>query len=219
MDLFVHAANVLYLASYSVRDILWLRALTVVAGATLMPFYYFQPEPLMVPIYWNCLFLAVNGYQIYRLLLERRPVKLAEEEQRLYQMAFRTLTPREFVKLLALASWRDVTAGTTIIERGVDLSELFVLVDGTARVEVDEELIAELEPGRFMGEMSYMTGDAPTAAVLATSDARYVAWPQDELRKFLADKIDLRAALQNILGTDLVGKLRAHDYSDDDSQS
>lgn len=209
MDIFVHTANVLYLASYSVRDILWLRVLTVVAGATLIPFYYLQPEPLMVPIYWNCLFLAVNLYQIYLLLLERRPVQLSEEEQRLYKMAFRSLTPREFVKLLSLASWKKASAGQTIITPGQALDELSVLVDGTAAVDVEGEEIAELAAGRFMGEMSYLTGDIPNAAVVAKTDSRYVSWKQDALREFLENKLDLRAALQNIIGTDLVGKLRA----------
>jgi hypothetical protein len=211
MDFFVHTANVLYLASYSVRDILWLRLLTVVAGATLMPFYYLQPEPLMVPIYWNCLFLAVNGYQIYRLLLERRPVQLTEPEQRLYKMAFRTLTPREFVKLLQLATWEKATAGETIILAGQNLDALSVLCDGTAAVNVSGETITELQAGRFMGEMSYLTGDMPSAAVVAKTDASYVSWKQEALRKFLDDKLDLRAALQNIIGTDLVDKLRAQE--------
>ena len=34
----VHVANVLYLSSYLVRDILWLRLLTIFAGLSLLPF-------------------------------------------------------------------------------------------------------------------------------------------------------------------------------------
>ena len=46
MTTFIHIANVLYLVSYLVRDILWLRWLTVIAICTLMPYFYFQAEPL-----------------------------------------------------------------------------------------------------------------------------------------------------------------------------
>jgi hypothetical protein len=90
-----------------VRDILWLRILTVVAAACLIPYFYFRPEPLMTPIYWNLVFTALNIYWICRLLLERLPVKLSADEQRLCELVFRTMTPREMMTLLKLrtASW------------------------------------------------------------------------------------------------------------------
>ncbi len=53
IDLLIHAANLLYLFAFMVRDILWLRSLTVIAAACLIPYFYFRPEPLMMPIYWN----------------------------------------------------------------------------------------------------------------------------------------------------------------------
>ncbi len=62
LDVWINVANVLYLASYSVRDILWLRILSVTGGLCLLPYYYLQPAPLMTPIYWNILFLAINAY-------------------------------------------------------------------------------------------------------------------------------------------------------------
>jgi len=45
-DLWITGANLLYLASYSVRDILWLRILTIVAAVLLIPYYYLQAVPL-----------------------------------------------------------------------------------------------------------------------------------------------------------------------------
>ncbi len=86
VDLLIHTAKVLYLFAFMVRDILWLRILTVIAVACLIPYFYFRPEPLMTPIYWNLVFTALNLYWIVRLLLERRPVKLSEEEQRLCEL-------------------------------------------------------------------------------------------------------------------------------------
>jgi hypothetical protein len=77
IDLLIHAANALYLLAFMVRDILWLRILTVVAAGCLIPYYYFRPEPLMTPIYWNLVFTALNIYWVCRLLLERLPVKLS----------------------------------------------------------------------------------------------------------------------------------------------
>ena len=67
-DLLVHAANVLYLLAFMVRDIVLLRVLTVIAIVCLIPYYYSRPEPMMVAIYWNLGFLALNLYWIARLL-------------------------------------------------------------------------------------------------------------------------------------------------------
>src|SRR5262245_20764116 len=101
----IHVANVLYLLSYSVKDMLWLRCLTVVAALCLLPYYYVQPVPLTAAIAWNLLFIGINLMQIVILLRERRPVTLTVDQQRLYQLAFRSVTPREFLKLLELARW------------------------------------------------------------------------------------------------------------------
>ena len=123
-DLLIHAANVLYLFAFMVRDILWLRILTVVAATCLIPYFYFRPEPLLAPIYWNLAFTALNIFWIVRLLLERRPVKLSAEEQRLCELVFRTMTPREMIKILKLASWRSAVAGECFVERGKLLDQL-----------------------------------------------------------------------------------------------
>jgi hypothetical protein len=209
MGYLIHVANVLYFLSYVVKDILWLRVLTVVAGTFLLAFYYFRPDPLWPAIYWNLVFSAINVYQIYALILERRPVRLSEEEQKLYQLAFRTLTPREFVKLLGLARWEDAPAAARIVETGRSLERTMVIVAGRAAVEVGGRKVAELEDGQFIGEMSFLTGEAPNADVVTLEATRYVSWPQDELRRVLKSNADLRAAWQMAIGTDLIGKLRA----------
>src|SRR5262245_35647046 len=117
IDLLIHAANVLYLFAFMVRDILWLRILAVVAAACLIPYFYLRPEPLMTAIYWNLVFTALNVYWICRLLLERLPVKLSADEQRLCELVFRTMTPREMIKLLKMATWENAEVGDVLVER------------------------------------------------------------------------------------------------------
>src|SRR5436309_13732185 len=96
----VHFSNVLMLVSYSVRDILWLRWFAVAAALTNIPYFLFQPHTLWPPVVWALVFTTINLYQIVRVYLERRPVALSGDERTLYEMAFRTLRPREFVSLM-----------------------------------------------------------------------------------------------------------------------
>lgn len=206
MEAFVHVANVLFLASYSVRDVLWLRLLTIVAIATLIPYYI--ANGLMPPIYWNAVFIAINLAQVWRLILERRPVTLTDEQHRLHRLAFGALRQREFLRLLQSGAWRDVPAGTTLVEQGASVGEMIVISEGTLTVVCNGEQLTELRDGQFVGEMSYLTGAAAGASVRTSCDARLVAWDQGKLKVFLDKNTDLRAALQSILGADLVSKLR-----------
>jgi hypothetical protein len=119
-----------------VRDILWLRILTVIAASCLIPYFYFQPVPLMTPIYWNLTFTALNTFWIVRLFLERRPVKLSAEEQTLCELVFRTMTPREMIKILKLATWEEAATGECFVERDKPLDRLMVIFSGKACVEV-----------------------------------------------------------------------------------
>ncbi len=208
MDIFIHVANTLYLFSYLVRDILWLRMLTVVAATCLMPFFYFRPEPLMAPIYWNLTFTAINLYRIYFLLLERKPVQLKEEEQQLHRMVFRIMKPREMLKLLKLANWKTATPGERIVEQNTVLDNLMVIYSGNASVHVEGREVAKLREGQFIGEMSCITGGPTSASVTATDALRYVRWPKEQLYRFLDGNPEMRAALQMIVGMDLVAKLK-----------
>ena len=207
MDYLIHTANVLYIFSYLVRDILWLRILIVTAICFVIPFYYFQPVPLMAPVYWNLVFVGINLVQIAILLVERRPVKLSEVEQRLYEQVFRRLTPREVYKLFRLAQWKKASVGETLVEQDVHLDSLMLINKGVAAVRVENDEVAKLDEGHFVGEMSYITGGKTSATVIAHSDLEYVTWPTDVLEPFLLKNPDLRIALNAIIGVDLAGKL------------
>ena len=208
MEYFVHIANVLYLFSYSMRDMLWLRILTIAAACFMLPYFYFQPAPLYPPIFWNLIFMALNIFWIVRLLLERRPVKLSEDEQRLCQITFRTLTPREMKKILKLSSWEDADPGECFVSKDEPLERLILIYSGKADVELDGKKVSELHAGQFIGELSYFTDEVAAANVVATEATRYVCWPKDRLKSYLDKNPDLRAAFQIILGSVLAKRLK-----------
>ena len=207
MTIFIHIANVLYLSSYLVKDILWLRALTVVGGLTIIAYYVFMPHPVWAAIAWNVLFLMINAWQIRLLLIERRPVQLDPESLRLQQLAFRSLTPREFAKVIKIGRWTDVAEGETIVKRGEPLERMMVIASGRVQVNAPTGVTIELRPGCFIGEMSFMTGDKPNADVVALEKTRLASWRQKDLRDLLSGSVELRAAVQDVLGADLVAKL------------
>lgn len=63
----IHLANLVYLASYSVKNVRVLRWLTIVGIMFLIP--YFLILGLWEPVIWNSIFLSIN---LYRLFSDRK---------------------------------------------------------------------------------------------------------------------------------------------------
>jgi hypothetical protein len=209
MQNLIHLANVLLLLSFLVRDILWLRLLNVLAGLAFIAYFAASSPFAWAPVAWNTLFLSINLAQIWRLLLERRPVRLGADELSLYQLAFRSLTPREFARLLAIGRWGEAGPGDRLVEQGVVLDHMLVLYTGATHVVVGAARVAQLRPGQLVGEMGFLTDAKTSAAVVAAEPTRYLALPTTALRDLFKRHPELRAAMQMVIGSDLVAKLRA----------
>lgn len=72
METLIYIANILYLFSYFVQDMLRLRILTVCAATCLVTYFYLQPQPMMTVVMWNLFFIGLNVMQLARILWARR---------------------------------------------------------------------------------------------------------------------------------------------------
>ena len=205
----IHLANILYLLSYLVRDILWLRVLSVMAGLCLMPYYCHCGEhPLWAPISWNALFTAVNIFQIVVLVGERWPRTLRGPEKKLYENVFPELKPGEFVKLLRMSERMEVAVGTRLVEQGSDVPNMLLLTEGELEVRVNGDPVVSIQPGQFIGEMSFITGEKASADVIAVVPSVVVSCSQESLKQLLENKPGMAIKIQAALGRDVVAKLR-----------
>ena len=199
----------LYLASYVVHDILWLRALTVIAALLVIPYYYLQPSPLWLPIEWNVLFVAINVYWIIRLILERRPVLLTAEQQRLRDLSFPSLTAREAINLFNAGIWETLEPGMSLVEHDRAHSRFSVILDGAADVLVSGVKVEELGEGQFVGEIDTRADEAVDIDVLLRTRARVMCWDRAQLRDFLKKRPDVSLALERSIGLQLRERLDA----------
>jgi CRP-like cAMP-binding protein len=207
VDYLVHFSNVLMLAAYSVRDILWLRWFAVAAALTNIPYFLLQNTVLWPPVVWALVFTVINLYQITRIYLDRRPVVLSEDEQRLYDLAFRALRPREFLSLTLAGEWRDARAGEQILAEGQPVSRICVPIAGRVEVRQQGHTVTTLGPGHMVGTGLALTGDPSPVEAVFTEPARYIMWPLLDLRLLLDKRPELRAALQGLVRRDLIRKM------------
>ena len=180
--------------------------LTIVAIGSLVGYYV--TSGLWVAIAWSALFLLVNLVQVYRLLLERRPVHLTLDERRLYGLAFRGLDERHFKRIAALGTWDDCEAGSTVVAQGDDVTHVRVVLEGCADVRVGEASCGRVGPGQFIGEGGFLTGQPAGASVVADAPMRVLAIPTGALSTLLEQRAEIRSGLQRIVSADLVCKLR-----------
>ena len=204
---FLHAANILLLVAYSVRDILWLRLFAVAASLISLPYFILQPEPLWEPIIWSSVFAAINSFQSWRLFVERRPVQLTPEEEEIRRLAFPDLPPRKVLQILSIGTWTTVGIGERMLERGKTVEAISVIVRGKVRVTRDDRVFRELVAGHIVGSALLLSGVTPDVDAVVVEPVRCVRWEVGPLDRYLAANPETRIVLQKYLARDLATKV------------
>jgi hypothetical protein len=200
--IWITIANLLYLVSYSVRDILWLRVLTVAAALLLVPYYAFQPSPLMTAIEWNAVFIVINLYWITRLIIERRPVHLTQDAARLRSLSFPSLTPREARNLFAMGIWVDLAPGASLVQHDIRTNRFSVILRGIADVVHSGTKIAEFGEGQFVGVID-VRAEQIDVDVIVRQEVRIFCWSRSRLQSFIANRPDVALALERSVGHEI----------------
>jgi len=204
----VNISNIVFLAAFSVRDVLRLRLLSIAGEALILPYYYFQNETLWPPIFWRAAFMIVNAVRVVMIALERRPVVLSDKEEQLYRIAFSSIARREFLKMVSLARWVDCSAGEVVLEKGQPISDAIVLISGEVEAILGNKSRVALRPGQLIGDVSAYSGLASPMDVVARGPGTLAKWDLRHLREFTASRPDLRAKLLQVVSLDLSVKLR-----------
>lgn len=203
-----HLAAVLTMVAYLLKDILWLRLLTILSCFAGIAFNYFVPAtPLWSVIYWNMLFAAINIVQIAIIIRERTGIHFTEEEKELHDTLFKNFAPFEFMKLMRIAQWLEAKQGEVLAVEKETLKAVMLIYNGMVGVETNGQEVARLKDGNFIGEVSFITGGAATATVRALQPTRYIAWSKDAISQLLNRNPSMRFAMQAMLSTDLSKKL------------
>src|SRR5436190_18764079 len=146
-----HLASVLTMLAYLLKDILWLRLLTIFSCFAGIAFNYFVPAtPLWTVIYWNVLFALINIVQIAIIIKERAGVHFSEEEKELHDTLFKNFAPFEFMKLMRIGKWLEAKPGEVLAVEQQSLDAVMLIYNGMARVEKDGKEIAKLKDGNFI---------------------------------------------------------------------
>ena len=105
-----------------------------------------------------------------------------EESQLRSVPLFQSLSSEERRAVAPHADQIEVPEGTELVRQGEFAYEFFVIEEGTAEVTRDDERVAELGPGDFLGEMGIVEKVVRNATVRTTSPARVIVMTEQALR-------------------------------------
>ena len=200
-----HLAFGLIAFSFLVKDILWLRLVSILASLFSVFYNWVIPiEPMWIPIGWNFVFVALNLYHIAVIMYEKRPVQMSPKHKELYETMFKDMTPVEFLKVTKIADWIHFKSGEVITQQTHNVPDLNLIYNGTVDVSVDGVKVAELKDGQFVGEMSFLTEKPATATCVVKHDAELLVWRQREFKDLLKRNPSLYYSIQSLLSAQLV---------------
>lgn len=202
--LLVNIGYALMLIALLARDILWLRGILVLAQSTFIA--YGVVNDLPPAVYWNALFILINGYQIAHILAERRAVALPQHLRDLYETKFAALTRNEFQHFWDWGEINEYESGI-IYREGDDHDEVILILAGEVRIVRRGRELARLGPGDFLGEISFLTGRSASADSIADGYVQYIGWNKERLWHLQEKKPDLLIKIQGILSREVTEKL------------
>ena len=205
-----NTANIIFLAAFMAKKIIWLRLLTITGMMVGIPYYlYIHEAPMWNNIFWVCTYALINLVMLFVIYLESRPIKLSDLERKIYNMTFKSLGLREFKHLVDHGSLEELQPEEDLVTRDTELDSLMYVVEGEAEVvlKYGEHII--IPTGGFIGEQSYITGEKTSADVKTGKEAaKIIRWNSEALRKHLAGNETLKDNLDLIFTADLIHKLR-----------
>jgi len=203
-----HISYVLIAISYWLTDIFWLRVVAVVGLSFEILYFWHSGGDLRTGMGWDLIFIAINLYQLYRLVKDRLSLRLPEADRDLLRSVFTGLDDSQIARLLIAGEFCDFAGGTTLAEENEALERIFFVCSGSARVMIGGREVSHLEKGSFVGEVAFLTDKPATATVIAEGDMRALAFDRGELRRFFDKETEVAGLIYQPLGRELANKIK-----------
>jgi hypothetical protein len=210
LHLLGNLAFILVACSFMVKDILWLRLISISASTCSIVYNYnVAGNPLWVPISWNLFFISLNFYHVAKIIYGNRVIILNDKEKELYRLLFSSLNLIEFSKLIKMGEWKTSNPGEELIKERQVMTDLYLIYNGKVEIIVGEKVVNELKDGQFIGEMSFLSNELASATVKTLYPTEYIKWNQKKLKEVLGRNPSIIYSLQSAMGTQLTQALHS----------
>jgi CRP/FNR family transcriptional regulator, cyclic AMP receptor protein len=124
------------------------------------------------------------------------PVGRDQKVERLQRVPiFEECSKRQLNAVAKITAVGEAEAGEVLTRVGEPGNEFFLILDGTARVEISPRKQRRLGPDDFFGEMSLLDGQPRSATVVAETPLRYLVITRKNFSRLLNEVPGLTPAL------------------------
>ena len=204
--LFGHFTYFLLVVSMMMRRMVWLRVLAVTSGLAKIVYRgVLVIDP--VSVLWEMIFVLVNVIQLVTIWYYEYQHRFSDEHEQFARSMPEGSDRSAIKRLLDLSDLRPAAPGEMLTEQGVRVDELIYLADGIVKIERGDRIVAVCGPGDYIGELSFLSGNAASATARVVKPARLLVFNQHRLTNAIEHDPQLRRTLESALNRNLAGKL------------
>ena len=208
ISIFGNLSFALSALSFLMQDMSRLRLIAIVSAVFGIFYNYNVTEsPLWLVIFWLSTFMTINLSMLVAEHIRNKSAKFNKDEQELFETLFPELSAFEFLQLLNAGSWKTIRSREKFISAKKENFKLALIWRGQAKVLKGKKVAANLKRGTLIGEISFLTGEKPTADVLLEPGSLIFAWDHEKLRRWLSKNSDAASIFQRLITSDLAAKI------------
>jgi hypothetical protein len=206
---FAHLAFFFMALSFFMKDILWLRLLSIISSS-LFVLIGINVKSIVyeAQVFWHITFIFIHFVRAGFLIYQRYFLRLTKFEESIYRMLNKKISAQNIKKIISVGHIHDVENDYTPIKKGSNVETIGLIIEGEGTVLCENLLIKDLTSGSFYGEFSFVTGKKASADVIIKSGAKVISWDQKVLEKYLTDDEILLNKFKEILGFKLMESIK-----------
>ena len=170
-------------------------------------YFLLSGRDLRAGIGWDLVFIAINLYQLYRLMKDRLS-RLPEEDRELLRRLLAGLDDAQIARLLRAGELRDLASGTQLADENEKLEKVYFICERRAAVTIAGREVSHLDRGNFIGEVDFLTNRPATATVVAESDLRALVFDRAKLNQFFDNETEVPGLIYQLMGRELAHKTK-----------
>ena len=118
------------------------------------------------------------------------------------------LPPNVRRRLADVGKVRTYEAGESIVREGETGTALYIILDGTVRVEQEGKVLGQMKTGDFFGELALIEEHRRSATVVADGPTQCVLYPAWEFTSLLAEHPEVAVPIM----TELIRRLHRREH-------
>ena len=207
VDIFGHLSFLLAAFSFLMRDIIWLRIISIISGLIGIIFNFLIPAgPLWIPIMWLTIFICINIYMITSFYYSNRSSGFSENDLNIWKNNFWGLTAEEFRKVRKIMELKSFN-NEKIISKGQETKYIYFILSGKLNIKINNSIVNVLSVGDVAGEMSFLNETEANADVFSETNTKCIALEKAKLRKFMIRSPAFHVSVTKLFNKNLMKKI------------